>query len=50
VFMGIGGALAMGCSIGQGLTGFSTLSFMSLAALISIVVGARLALLRQGTI
>ena len=50
VLMGIGGALAMGCSIGQGLTGFSTLSFMSLAALISIVFGARLALLHKSTI
>jgi len=42
--MGIGGALAMGCSIGQGLTGFSTLAFSSLLACLGIVVGARLAL------
>ena len=48
VLMGIGGALAMGCSVGQGLTGFSTLSFMSLSALVSIVIGARLALLQPG--
>lgn len=49
VMMGIGGALAMGCSVGQGLTGFSTLSFVSLAAVVSIVIGARLALLHKAT-
>jgi hypothetical protein len=27
--MGVGGVLAMGCTIGQGLTGLSTLSFGS---------------------
>ena len=42
--MGIGGALAMGCSIGQGLTGMSTLSFVSLMAFASILFGGWLAL------
>lgn len=41
--MGMGGALASGCSIGQGLTGLSTLSFSSMIAATGIVVGARLA-------
>lgn len=41
--MGVGGALAFGCSIGQGLTGLSTLSFSSMIAATGIVAGARLA-------
>lgn len=40
VMMGIGGLLAMGCTIGQGLTGMSTLALGSLIALISIILGA----------
>lgn len=43
VLMGIGGALAFGCSIGQGLTGLSTLAFSSIFAAAGIVTGARLA-------
>jgi uncharacterized membrane protein YedE/YeeE len=42
--MGIGGAMALGCSIGQGLTGFSTLSFGSLLAMAGIAAGSTLAL------
>lgn len=42
--MGIGGALALGCSIGQGLTGFSTLSFVSFLAMAGISIGSALAL------
>lgn len=42
--MGVGGAMALGCSIGQGLTGFSTLSFGSLLAIAGIALGATLAL------
>lgn len=42
--MGIGGALATGCSIGQGLTGMSTLALSSLAAFASILAGAAIAL------
>jgi uncharacterized membrane protein YedE/YeeE len=42
--MGVGGALAMGCSIGQGLTGFSTLTYASMLAFAAMLLGARLAL------
>ncbi len=44
LLMGTGGALALGCSIGQGLTGFSTLSLPSLLALAAIWLGALTAL------
>jgi len=37
--MGTGGVLALGCSIGQGLTGFSTLALASLIAFAGILVG-----------
>ena len=40
IFMGIGGILAIGCTIGQGITGASTLSFGSILALISIIIGS----------
>ena len=39
VLMGIGGVLALGCSIGQGVTGVSTLAIGSFIALISMVFG-----------
>lgn len=42
--MGVGGALALGCSIGQGLTGLSTLALGSLLAAGGIFAGASLAL------
>jgi uncharacterized protein len=42
--MGIGGALALGCSIGQGLTGMSTLAIGSFIAASSIVLGALIGL------
>ncbi|MCK9509678.1 MAG: YeeE/YedE family protein [Pigmentiphaga sp.] len=45
VAMGVGGALALGCSIGQGLTGMSTLALCSVLATAGIVLGARLGLL-----
>ncbi|MBT4116884.1 MAG: YeeE/YedE family protein [Rhodospirillaceae bacterium] len=38
--MGIGGVLALGCTVGQGLTGLSTLALGSLIALIAIIAGA----------
>lgn len=38
--MGIGGMLAMGCTVGQGLSGISTLSLASLVAIISIYFSA----------
>lgn len=41
--MGTGGALALGCSIGQGLTGLSTLSFSSMLSVAGILLGARIA-------
>jgi len=39
-FMGIGGILAIGCTVGQGLSGLSTLSFASLVAIGSIYISA----------
>lgn len=49
LLMGIGGVLAAGCSIGQGLSGLSTLSLASFAAVAGILLGALLSLrlLRQ---
>ncbi len=38
-FMGIGGVLALGCTVGQGLTGISTLAIGSVIAFIAIVIG-----------
>ena len=35
--MGIGGVLAMGCTVGQGVTGVSTLSIGSIIAVVSII-------------
>ena len=40
VFMGVGGVTAMGCTVGQGLTGISTLSANSLVAVAAIIAGA----------
>jgi len=37
--MGMGGIMAMGCTIGQGITGMSTLALNSLIALVSICIG-----------
>jgi len=42
--MGFGGVLALGCTIGQGITGMSTLATGSLMALISIIFGCALTL------
>jgi uncharacterized membrane protein YedE/YeeE len=41
-FMGFGGVLALGCTIGQGITGMTTLSLGSLLTLISIIFGSAL--------
>ena len=38
--MGFGGVLAMGCTIGQGVTGFSTLALGSILTFVAIVLGA----------
>lgn len=43
VLMALGGILAMGCTIGQGMAGFATLSVASLIAVAAMVVGAWLA-------
>jgi uncharacterized membrane protein YedE/YeeE len=40
VLMGIGGVLSMGCTIGQGITGLSTLALGSFLTLSAIVAGA----------
>jgi uncharacterized protein len=42
--MGVGGVAALGCTIGQGLSGISTLSLTSFVALAAIVLGAVAAL------
>jgi len=42
ILMGIGGVLAMGCSIGQGITGVSTLALGSIIALVAIMFGSAL--------
>lgn len=39
VLMGVGGVLAMGCTIGQGVTGVSTLAMGSFMAMLSIILG-----------
>jgi uncharacterized protein len=43
VLMGIGGVTAMGCTVGQGLSGISTLSTMSFIAVAAIIAGATVA-------
>jgi len=40
MLMGFGGVLALGCSIGQGITGVSTLAAGSFLALVAIVFGS----------
>ncbi len=42
--MGAGGAMALGCSIGQGLTGLSTLALASFVAVAGILSGSALGL------
>lgn len=42
ILMGIGGVLAMGCTIGQGVSGISTLAIGSFIAFIGIVLGSAL--------
>jgi uncharacterized protein (TIGR01244 family) len=44
ILMGVGGVTAMGCTIGQGLTGISTLAISSFIAIVGYVVGAVLAM------
>ena len=40
ILMGLGGVLAMGCTIGQGITGVSTLALGSILTVISIIAGS----------
>jgi uncharacterized membrane protein YedE/YeeE len=40
VLMGIGGVVAMGCSVGQGVTGFATLAWSGPVTLVAIAIGA----------
>jgi uncharacterized membrane protein YedE/YeeE len=47
VLMGVGGVTAMGCSIGQGVSGISTLSFTSFVAVTAMIGGAAAALKYQ---
>ena len=47
VLMGFGGVTALGCTIGQGLSGISTLALGSVLALLAIVAGCATALKYQ---
>jgi hypothetical protein len=42
ILMGFGGTLAMGCTIGQGITGISTLAAGSFIAFVAIIFGSAL--------
>ena len=42
--MGFGGVVAFGCTVGQGITGFSTLALGSIVTFLAIVAGAAMAL------
>ncbi len=42
ILMGFGGVLSFGCTVGQGITGMSTLAMGSILALISIIFGSAL--------
>jgi uncharacterized membrane protein YedE/YeeE len=47
VLMGVGGVAAMGCTVGQGLSGLSTLSATSFVAVAGILAGSVVALKYQ---
>ena len=44
VLMGMGAVVAVGCSVGQGLSAFSVLSFSAPVTLLSIMAGAAIGL------
>ena len=44
ILIGIGGVLSLGCTIGQGVSGISTLALGSFVTLISIIIGAAIAM------
>lgn len=46
VLMGIGGVIAMGCSVGQGVTGFAALAWSGPVTLAAIGIGAMMGLRR----
>ncbi len=47
ILMGFGGVLALGCTVGQGITGVSTLAVGSIAALLAIIFGSALTMKMQ---
>ncbi len=47
VLMGVGGVLAMGCTIGQGVTGMSTVAIGSILTFFAIVIGASITMKYQ---
>ncbi len=47
LLMGFGGVMSLGCTIGQGISGLSTLAIGSLITLISIIAGCAFALKMQ---
>jgi len=47
LLMGFGGITALGCTIGQGITGFSTLALGSILTFVSIVAGSALTMKYQ---
>jgi uncharacterized protein len=47
VLMGVGGVMAMGCTVGQGLSGLSTLSLSSFITFAAILLGGRLGIAYQ---
>lgn len=47
LLMGIGGVLALGCTIGQGISGFSTLALGSFVAIAGIVVSSMMTMKYQ---
>jgi uncharacterized membrane protein YedE/YeeE len=40
ILMGFGGVVALGCTVGQGITGFSTLALGSIVTFLSIIAGS----------
>ena len=47
LLMGVGGVLAMGCTIGQGITGVSTLALGSILTILAIIAGSALTMKYQ---
>jgi uncharacterized membrane protein YedE/YeeE len=47
ILMGVGGVLALGCTIGQGITGFSTMAIGSFVSIAGIVVASMMTMKYQ---